>query len=391
MSAEFVAFSLAFQWGALGKKWKENLKSNPLNILVSLSICYLYTSNCRSVFIAVILMLLFSLYYFKERRFEILKIILLSALLVALIKAFIFYFYPDSELKLLTDKSYTARWEIYIATLKMILNNPLGAGIGQYEFVSVPYLGALPSLNEFYVFRTPHNDFLYSLSEDGILFSFLFFAAACAFCYLYWKEIKKVFTHHPIFYFFLFVTFSQALFQFPTTEPLPYFMLCMTLGYFFSILKHEKVEIQLKPRLRLSLLICNTAAFIILVLTFAGFFVSYSYPTHKALNELACAYGNRNWSACLNVSDIAMREKKYDVAETYALKTLAWQPMNFQGIKMLAFANLYQGHHRKACRLFNAFDAMFHYQTILHPYIQKTCSPPPHSSAPPQPSLGERK
>jgi hypothetical protein len=374
LSAEFVGFAVSFQFGYLATLWRKGQKSTPFNLLSALSISYLYITNCRSIFIAVFLMITFSLVFFRKNAFEIIKIIIFSTILIIFLTSLISYFYPNLELTLLLDKGISFRWLLYMDTLEMFFKNPLGVGLGQYEFASLPYLGNLfPQLNEYMLFRSPHDEFLYYLVEDGIIFSALLFAIFVFFFYFYWKNIKEVFYLQPVFSYYFIILFVQALFQFPLIEPLPYFMTTLMIGYFLASLNHETIMIPLKSELKTVLFSINLIFLLLIIIFFTSNYISYNYPKDKNLNELACTYGSRNWIACLNVSSIALKEKDYDTAENFARQTLLWQPLNFQGLKMLGYAYLYQGNRQKACVLFKKYDMFFQNQSTLHKFIHNVC------------------
>ncbi len=374
LSAEFIGFALSFQFGYLAQLWKNGQKSTPFNLLSALSICYLYIANCRSIFIGVFLMIIFSFVFFRKNAFEIIKIIIFSTLFIVFLKFLISYFYPDLKSQLMLDKTVSFRWLLYTDTLKMFFENPFGVGLGQYEFAAIPYLGNLfPELNEYLLFRSPHDEFLYYLVEDGIIFSALLFAIFSSFSYFYWRNIKDTFYSKPVFSYFFIIMFVQALFQFPLIEPLPYFMTTLMIGYFFASLNHEARVISLKPELKMVLISLNVVAFLLIIIFFASNYISYNYPKDKNLNKLACTYGSRNWIACLNVSSIALKEGDYDTAENLARKTLLWQPLNFQGLKMLGYAYLHQGNPQKACVLFKKYDGFFQNQSTLHKLINDVC------------------
>jgi hypothetical protein len=374
LSAEFIGIALAFQFGHLAQLWKSGQKSTSLNLLSALSICYLYITNCRSTFIAVFLMIIFSLIFFRKAAFEIIKIIIFSIIFIIFLKSMTSYFYPNLELTLLLDKGISFRWLLYTDTLKMFFENPFGVGLGQYEFASLPYLGNLfPELNEHLLFRSPHNEFLYYLVEDGIVFSALLFIILFFFCCFYWKSMREVFYSHPVFFYFLIILFVQALFQFPLIEPLPYFITTLMIGYFLASLNREIIVISLNPELKTILFFLNIIVMIIITIFISSNYISYNYPNNKELNKLACSYGSRNWIACLNVSSMALKEKDYDTAENFARKTLLWQPLNFQGLKMLGYAYLYQGNRQKACILFKRYDMYFQHQSTLHEFIKNIC------------------
>lgn len=374
LAAEFIGFSLSYQFGYLSKLWKKGQKSTLFNLLSALLICYLYFTNCRSILIGVGIMIISSLLFFKKSIFEITKIVVFSLFFIIFLRLLILYFYPDFKFTLISDKIVSLRWLLYTDTLEMFFQNPLGVGLGQYEFASLPYLGNLfPELNEQLLYHSPHNEFLFYLVEDGVIFTFLLSLILFLFCYIYFKNIKKVFCEQPIFFYFLTILFVQALFQFPLTEPLPYFMIALMIGYFFASLNHETIEISLKPELVTIFFSLNIIAFLVIIISFSSNYISYNYPMNKNLNKLACTYGSRNWLACLNVSSLAFKAGDYDTAENFARTTLLWHPLNFQGIKMLGYAYLHQGNRQKACCLFEKYDSLFQYQSSLHDFIGQIC------------------
>lgn len=375
LSSEFIGFSLAFQFGFLFRAWQKKQKSRPLNLLAALSLTYIYITNCRSVFIGSFLIIIFSMILNRKMFKENIKIIILAVVFVFSIKKIILFLYPDMIFITFVEKGSSARWLIYTNTLQMILENSLGVGVGQFEYASLPYLGSLfPTLNEWLLFSTPHDEFLRYLAEDGIIFSVSVFLFFISLLYFSWKEIKKVVISQPHIVCFFIMLFTQALFQFPLLDPLPYFMTALMVGYFFYLLPIGKLKYELKQAPRVALIGINGLATFLIVAFFSAKYISLNYPYNEFLNKLACSYGNRNWLACLNVSHSYLSKADYDKAESYAVRTLEWQPLNYQGLKLLGFSHLYRGNRRKACQLFHKFDSLFQNQSSLHKVILEECT-----------------
>jgi hypothetical protein len=303
LSAEFILFTLAFQLDALTRSWKKHKKSTGRNILMIFSLSYIYFTNCRSVLIATILIMAAIFYFNKKMWKEIAKLLILSALLIFLVKITFFIFYPDLVMVTPIEKEFSCRWLLYLNTLKMIMENPLGAGVGQYEFASIPYVGNLiPATRETILFLSPHDEFLHFLAEDGVILSLLFFFSACVFLYFYGKDIKKIFIEYPVFIYFSIVVFIQSLFQFPLIEPLPYFITTIMVGYFFSSIRMDHIVYTLTSGIKAVLFSLNFLAFMIFSLYFSSIYVSVNFPHTEKLNKLACSFGDRNWLSCLNVA-----------------------------------------------------------------------------------------
>lgn len=376
-SAEFIGFCLAFQFGSLVRLWKQSQSSIPLELLSALSLAYIFFSQSRIAVIGVILILAAVLLLNKKYFKKIIKIGTISALFIISIKFFIIPFL-HTDLVHKSDfflrKSYSVRWLLYTNTLKMIFANPLGVGIGNYEFSSIPYLKMVPEFDEFSLFNTPHSDFLHFLAEDGIILSTLFFSLGISLIYFLWNDIKKIFSSYPEFIFFSLMLFVFSLLQFALLNPVPFFMTALMIGWFFALRVDQELTYKLNYRLKYFLISLNIIALIVVSIHFYEKYVSYNFPENQSLNKLACAIESQSWFSCLNVAAGHMDKGEYDKAEPYIVRVLHRQPTNYQGLRMLGFSALYQGDKRKACALFKEYNSFFQGSTLLHDVTEAECS-----------------
>ncbi|MBL8676636.1 MAG: O-antigen ligase family protein [Alphaproteobacteria bacterium] len=372
LASEYVAFSIAFLWGKLTRIWQKLQTSFFLNLVSALSTAYIYLTSSRSTYIIIILMSFFFILLNIKNMKEIIKIIMMTLVIIGLI-ILIKYLYPSPPPDLALLKDFSARWALYINTLKMVIDNPLGVGIGQYEFASLPYLGEIfPRFNETKIFHSPHNEFLRYLSEDGVIVSLLFLSLGSSLIYIFWKKIRNTFQEYTEFLYFSIVLFVQSLFQFPLLEPYPYYLTALLIGYFFAVSKVDVKTYVLSGLSKTIFFILNFLALTVFVLYFSFQYVSLHLSENEKLNKFACHVG-RNWLACLNVSSYYLHQGDLDTAEMYTRKTLDWQPLNFQGMKSLGFILLYQGERRKACSLFKEFNSFFQDQSSLKNVISYEC------------------
>ncbi|MDZ4323365.1 MAG: O-antigen ligase family protein, partial [Alphaproteobacteria bacterium] len=378
LASEYVAFSIAFLWGRLTRIWQKLQTSFSLNLVSALSIAYVYLTSSRSAYISIILMSIFFTSFNVRNIKEVVKIIIMALVVIGLI-IFIKYLYPSLPPDLALLKNSSTRWALYVNTLKMVVETPLGVGVGQYEFASLPYLGEMfPGFNERTIFQSPHNEFLRYLSEDGVIVSLLFFFLGSSIIYTFWKKIKNAFQEHTIFLYFSIVLFVQSLFQFPLLEPYPYYLTSLLIGYFFSVAKVDVKIYVLSGFSKTIFFILNLTALTVFVVYFSSQYVSLHLSRNEMLNKFAC-HGGRNWFACLNVSSYYLHQGDLDKAEMYTRKTLEWQPLNFQGMKSLGFILLCQGERRKACNIFKEFNSFFQDQSSLKKVISYECAPSPKS------------
>ncbi|MBX9621407.1 MAG: O-antigen ligase family protein [Alphaproteobacteria bacterium] len=369
---------MAFLWGRLTRIWQKLQMSFFLNLVSALSISYVYLTSSRSTYIVIILMSFFFVFLNIRHIKEIIKIIMMVFIIIGLI-ILIKYLYPSPPPDLALLKDFSARWALYINTLKMVVDIPLGVGVGQYEFASLPYLGEIfPRFNETRIFHSPHNEFLRYLSEDGVIICLLFLLLGSSLVYAFWKKIRNAFQEYAGFLYFSIVLFIQSLFQFPLLEPYPYYLTSLLIGYFFAVAKVEVKIYALSGLSKTILFILNFLALTVFVLYFSSQYVTFHLSKNEMLNKFACHAG-RSWFACLNVSSYYLHQGDLDQAERYTRKILEWQPLNFQGMKSLGFILLYQGERRKACNLFKEFNSFFQDESSLKKVISYECVQSPRT------------
>jgi O-antigen ligase len=376
-SAEFIGFCLAFQFGSLVRLWKQSQSSIPLELLSALSLAYIFFSQSRIAVIGTVLILAAIFLLNKKYIKKIIKTVVVSTIFIIAIKFFIIPFLHTDMLHksdFFMRKSYSVRWLLYTNTLKMIFANPLGVGIGNYEFSSIPYLKMVPEFDEESLFNTPHSDFLHFLAEDGVILSTLFFSLGISLIYFLWNDIKKIFSSYPEFIFFSLMLFVFSLLQFALLNPVPYFMTALMIGWFFALRVDQELIYKLNYRLKYFLMSLNTIALIVVSIHFYEKYASYNFRKNQTLSKFACAVESRSWLSCLNVAATYMDKGEYDKAEPYIVRVLHRQPTNYQGLRMLGFSALYQGDKKKACTLFKESNSFFREPIVLHDVMEGECS-----------------
>lgn len=381
-SAEFIGFCLAFQFGLLIRLWEHSKPSVFLEIFSALSLTYIFFSQSRLASIGAIFILGAAFLFNTKHIKNIIKIVLMCALFIILIKFFISSFlYGDSFYTSTGDcffgKDYASRWLLYIQTLQMILENPFGVGAGNYEFSSIPYLQGVPECNEFSLFNTPHSEFLHFLAEDGIILCVLFFSLALSLIYFLWSDIKKIFYAYPEFIFFSLMLFIFSLFQFPLLNPIPYFMTALMIGFFFSLRTRHSLTYKINYRVRLFLITIQIIFSVVVINWFSEKYISFNHPHHQFLNKIMCTFEKRSWLSCLNVATAHVDKGEYDKAEPYIQRVLNWQPTHYQALRLLGFSELYQGNNNKACAIFKKYNSLFKNPQLLNDVTKAECQQTP--------------
>ena len=150
--------------------------------VVLLSFVYLYFLSCRSVFVALAVASASLLLSGRLRLRSLVRMLGLATVVIALLLRYTSVPAPARAStpgpggRAATDKatSTAMRLEVWKATLVLIRNHPFGVGSANFGDAFIPYQLGLPSVaGEAVLFRTPHNEYLRAVAEDGVLFAVL--------------------------------------------------------------------------------------------------------------------------------------------------------------------------------------------------------------------------
>ena len=185
--AEFLGFSLVLFLAFIDSndlKLKYSLK-----VLSAALIVYLYFLECRSVFLALLVTCAFLLIR-KRLKFRTLQEILCyAAVLFALLhlpKPGFITINNVSQIKVEfpllpstitnpTCRSFSLfeRINFWKASWKMIQDHPWGVGSDRFDYAFLPYKMQFMPLREQEIEKSPHNEYLRFLSEEGLWVCFL--------------------------------------------------------------------------------------------------------------------------------------------------------------------------------------------------------------------------
>ena len=372
MTAQFLGFSLLFQLTGLsqlssrvGKWW--------LTVVAVCTLTYIYFSLCRSVYLATVgaLIIYLILGDFKKRK-DALMIVSLASLLIFFINIFSRQENPCPQMK---GNSNSYRLETWGETLRMIRENPLGVGVGRFEFGFVPYqMGGERWPLEGLVDRSPHNEYLRILAEDGVPF----FVAGLAMVLLvliiafrlglaFWRSSSGIFI--AIFFIFLAI---EMMFQFPLENAMPFFLTALCLGLLLDVLSAHGSSKSWQKRVRV------TAS--ILVLIFASLCVAHAiskyleaqYSGDSAKSLLACNLAPYNWRACLNQVR-AVADSDPAQAFTVLRAELGARPYNHAALGFWGVLALKGGHKGDGCRALVLRDLIFNNMSSYSIFIAQNC------------------
>lgn len=250
------------------------------------------------------------------------------------------------------QSSTNYRMELYRGSLRLIAENPLGIGINNFEYGFIPYRneGMLaPTIAE--VDKTPHNDFLLMLAEEGWAVGLCFAGLLAWFSLQSFVVLKS--KKASVAPGFLLVILPELFFQFPSD--MWFFSFCVAvvlalLSYEMGQIKNFKASFD-KRALAL--------AFSVLISIGAFFRFSLFWPTEKSAHY--CQVYHDNWKNCAAYFKAHYDHGEYLAAQNTMLPIVKYQPFNFVLINWDYLLNHTDRNKTIACN----YAALFKFQITI--------------------------
>ncbi len=374
MSAEYAGLTFGLMMG-MQKKIQENELRKFFTFIIPLTASYIFFTNCRSAYIGILIVTIYFILT-KNISFRFLfNILILFIIITFTLSSLQIYLHGSDFIGDAFNKgnSTLVRWSLFKNSIKMLFENPLGVGLGQYEFKSIPYLKELvPILNENMLFKSPHVEILRFMIEDGLLVTGIFFIFIISFFIEERNRIIPCIRSHPeIVGYFIFLS-VHLLFQFPLDNPIPLSLTAFMVAYFFAKLNLPTLKIEAKKSKKISFILFLVLLSGAIPRVFSGY-VDRVYPENLRYNRWACALDPGNWSSCLNVVSIHLSEGNYDLAIKGAEIELSKRPDLFPAMKYLAFSYLGKRDYENSCFYIKKYDDLFDSKSSLNALRRDTC------------------
>lgn len=266
---------------------------------------------------------------------------------------------------------------LMLQTWEMIKDNPLGVGADYFEFSLVPYKNVKSGFppQEQILEKSPHNEFLRFLAEDGIILTllgiFFLFRQMYINRKLIFNLLKKESGCHALALTLFLV--PEFLFQFPLQTPFPFLMILILSGFFLSNLFYEKQRLGENPvnkKVVLGFLIIYLMVFF--PHTFAKY-IERNYYYNYSLTSFACKISPFNWRVCSNKGQLELREKNFLEAERTFRLELKKRPNNFVALKFLGLSLYDQDKQQNGCSKLKDYDILFLNKSSLHEFVKNNC------------------
>jgi hypothetical protein len=264
-------------------------------------------------------------------------------------------------------ESIGQRMHLYLSTLELIKDHPLGVGVGQYGNEIIPYLvnSEFKPLEGGY-FDQPHSEFLKWGAEFGWLglilpaFILILLAIAC------WRAKNFFLTSSLV------VLLPQMAFQFPFENPasLLYlsFLFALVLGL-FPIWFREPVEL----KQRISIFILALVGITHSVLFVGSIFLETRHDNDLDLIIGACKYYPVNINACYNRDQHLINAQRLPEAREALIEDLEKFPFQAGFMRLHAIYLQNQPDARKVCEALWVYEYVFDKTTFVSPENKQAC------------------
>ena len=372
MTGQFLGFSILIQLFAIPwSEQKQSIKILRLAVLF-ITVTYLTLLMCRSVSLG--LAFCAPLLFLKNSRRQFFTLIGTAALAVAL--GIFLRAQPAESLQRtkqfeLANDTTNQRLSMWKQSLKIVMDHPFGIGPGAYEFGAVPYaINTEMPPKEDLVYKSPHNEILRILVEDGVPF---FLIMLPLWLLLILSVVKKPLTSEAVFYLaFAILWGSETFFQFPFENSYPSFLFTVMAGRALSFRgeQHSKHTVAIKSAAALALLCL--------------FYLSYQIMTSKYLeatafgnaekNKEACETYPDNWRPCLEYAKFNIERRNWYEADRVLRMVLGHTPYNFPAIKIWGVLAARTGHIQESCEILWIYDQIFSGKSSVHDKLMPTCA-----------------
>ncbi len=379
MAAQFIGFSILFIIFGYSQI-KDKFQVYFFDLLIVMSFYYLYYTACRSVLLSLffaIPVLLFKSQFMTYKKIFLLLGITYSITLIPLgINPIIQNLLTQKTKNMSQGASSLTRLSMWSQTLHMISDYPLGIGPNRFEFRFIPYASHANQsiVKESLIMKSPHNEFLRILSEDGIpAFLLLFFFLAFLlyrFARLPTQTLTDLQANRFVFSFFIF-WFVESCFQFPLENAFPFYIFILMIAFVtYKTIPNISLPRTLATPILVSLLFTTG----ILAYRFSiSKFMFANRHTNETKLKSACLGFPENWKTCIAYGRVLVKTNKLAQAEHLVKSMLDRNKYTFPAIDLWRVIATKRHDELERCEATLAYDALFNRKSNLSKYFNETC------------------
>jgi O-antigen ligase len=381
MAAQFVGLALVIVLATFGEDAEPGRSRRALVLLaavVAAGLAYLHVLGARSAALALAGAVAFLLLVHRKGA-TMVRVAAVGALLVALLRFLPGAAGPPQSGGTSAHKQYSARVRLAVwsDTLRLVREHPLGVGAGNFEQAFLPYaLGGRTRPDESLVFRSPHNEYLRVLAEEGLVTSALLAALLIGLVSALSRSSAVSSWRSPpgrlLGSVAVFLAI-EAFFQFPFEMAFPSLTAAVALGLAGACLATPAAA----PRI-------GAVGGAVLLVAIAGFswalvrvvraeLLWVGHPNDAQAQEKACRLDPRRLEACTQGAWLRIRSGDPETGRRALVRVLAHAPHYFPAIKLLGEDSMARGDRVTGCRYLGLYDAFFDGKSTVHDRLLLAC------------------
>jgi hypothetical protein len=291
------------------------------------------------------------------------------------------------------EKAVSTEWRLAVwkTTLSLIGDHPLGVGSGNFGDAFIPYqlgLEAIPG--ESVLFRTPHNEYLRALAEEGVIVCVV--AALLLFSLLRRLHVGPGFGRWrsgpgPLVGAGTVFLLVEAFFQFPFATAFGCLFTTVLLGLALAALEPAPTAPEtVSGHGRRAWRWVGTVVAATAVVGLGRVAVSESLFVNRsgdvAAQETACRLNPRNLPACVSAAWLRGQAGERRQARTLLVRVLRRSPYYHPAIRLLGEEAAAHGNLQEACLYLWVYDQLFRERSAVHPRLGPFCGDAPPTSLP---------
>ena len=383
MLAEFLGFCLVIILSVIDYE-KNNINFTKfLKITSSILVVYIYYLACRSVILATLFSIIFLLYSKRLKYQSFFKIVACTIIILISLQLPKFDFINHvsqaakwsqiyqytNEYKFNTVTAYE-RINFWKSTLLMIKENPYGIGSNEFEFKFLPYKALFQQVNSETIEKSPHNEYLRFLCEEGIIVFLLGIILILSLLKKLLKVEKKDF--YTDFFISIGVYYAiQSFFQFPLELPFPFYFISILLAFFF----YHFYPMRITQRIPIVFPIIAVVLYTKLAFSFslADYYVGTAFDNSKKM-KIATQLDPHNWVPAVLCMQNLYKLGEYEETLFQASLELKKRPYNFIALYYKGFSEYSLGLVPNACKSFSDYHKILEYNNKYYQDFVKICN-----------------
>ncbi len=377
MAAQFVALALTVALSGMGgSPRRSRWVTAALVALAGGGLAYLHLLGARSALVALVGALVFLL--LVDGKGTVVRVAAGGALLVAALR-----FLPGAAgppqsggTNAHKRESVRVRLAVWSDTLRLVRDHPLGVGAGNFEQAFIPYaLGGRTRPDESLVFRSPHNEYLRVLAEEGVIASALLAALLVGLVSALHRSPTIASWRSPpgrlLGSVAVFLAI-EALFQFPFEMAFPALSAAVMLGLAGACLgPFPPVPWRSAARLLAVLAAAGVAWALVRVVRAELLWVAARNDVRA--QEESCRLDPRRLEACTQGAWLRIRAGDHEAGRRALVGVLEHAPHYFPAIKLLGEDSMARGDRETGCLYLGLLDALFDGRSALHERLRLDC------------------